>query len=132
MANPSGSNLVRVLARWDVIALAFGAMIGWGWIALTGQFIINAGSGGAMLAFVIGGAAIGVIGLTYAELASAMPQVGGALVYSYRALGHLPSFVCTWALVFGYVSVVAFAAVALPTVTQLVFPNYAVGHLWTI
>jgi amino acid transporter len=133
MTNAYGSNnLVRVLARWDVLALAFGAMIGWGWIALTGQFIVNAGSGGAMLAFAIGGAAIGLIGLTYAELASAMPQVGGAQVYSFRALGHLSSFVCTWALVFGYVSVVAFEAVALPTVAQLVFPNYAVGHLWTI
>lgn len=131
MTTASG-NLVRVLARWDVLALAFGAMIGWGWIALTGQFIHNAGSGGAMLAFVIGGAAIGVIGLTYAELASAMPQVGGAQIYSYRALGHLSSFVCTWALVFGYVSVVAFEAVALPTVVQLVIPGYAVGHLWTI
>lgn len=130
--NPTSGNLVRVLARWDVLALAFGAMIGWGWIALTGQFIHNAGSGGAMLAFVFGGAAIGVIGLVYAELAAAMPQVGGAHAYSYRALGHFASFLCTWALVFGYVSVVAFEAVALPTVVQLVFPSYSVGHLWTI
>ncbi len=131
MTNHS-SNMLRVLARWDVLALAFGAMIGWGWIALTGEFIGNAGSVGAMLAFVIGGAAIGLIGLTYAELASAMPHVGGAQVYSYRALGHFASFVCTWSLVFGYVTVVAFEAVALPTVVQFLFPNYAVGHLWTI
>ena len=44
---------VRVLARADVLALAFGAMIGWGWIVLTGSAILDGGSVGAMLAFVI-------------------------------------------------------------------------------
>ena len=29
------THLSRVLARKDVLALAFGAMIGWGWIVLT-------------------------------------------------------------------------------------------------
>ena len=51
-----------------------------------------------------------LVGLTYAELASAMPQVGGEHVYSYRALGHFASFFCTWAIALGYVSVVAFEA----------------------
>ncbi|WP_106478167.1 APC family permease [Phytohalomonas tamaricis] len=125
-------DLVRVLARKDVLALAFGAMIGWGWIVLTGKFIVEAGSLGAVVAFLIGGAAIVLVGLTYAELASAMPQVGGEHVYSYRALGHLASFICTWAIVLGYISVVAFEAVALPTVVQTLFPDYPVGHLWTI
>ena len=38
------AKLVRVLARGDVLALAFGAMIGWGWIVLTGTPIQSAGS----------------------------------------------------------------------------------------
>ncbi|WP_462381385.1 APC family permease [Pseudomonas sp. Marseille-QA0892] len=128
----NANELVRVLARKDVLALAFGAMIGWGWIVLTGKFIVEAGSIGAVIAFILGGAAIVLVGLTYAELASAMPQVGGEHVYSYRALGHFASFICTWAIVLGYISVVAFEAVALPTVVQTLFPNYPVGHLWTI
>ncbi|HDZ55050.1 MAG TPA: amino acid permease [Pseudomonas xinjiangensis] len=122
----------RVLARKDVLALAFGAMIGWGWIVLTGSWIQSAGSLGAITAFVIGGIAIVLVGLTYAELASAMPQVGGEHVYSYRALGHFPSFLCTWSIVLGYMSVVSFEAVALPTVVEHLFPGYAVGHLWTV
>ncbi len=73
-----------------------------------------------------------LVGLTYAELASAMPQVGGEHVYSYRALGHFASFLCTWAITLGYVSVVSFEAVALPTVVEHLFPNYAVGRMWTI
>ncbi|MCP1314428.1 APC family permease [Halomonas sp. 707D7] len=126
------AKLVRVLARGDVLALAFGAMIGWGWIVLTGTAIQSAGSLGAILAFIVGGFAIVLVGLTYAELASAMPKVGGEHVYSYRALGHWPSFLCTWAIILGYLSVVAFEAVALPTVVEYIAPNYAVGHLWTI
>ncbi|QEA38825.1 amino acid permease [Pistricoccus aurantiacus] len=124
--------LTRVLARTDVLALAFGAMIGWGWIVLTGSWIQSAGSLGAITAFLLGGLIIVLVGLTYAELASAMPKVGGEHVYSYRALGHFASFLCTWAITLGYVSVVAFEAVALPTVVEHLFPNYAVGHLWTL
>ncbi|QOR39943.1 APC family permease [Billgrantia diversa] len=126
------THLTRVLARKDVLALAFGAMIGWGWIVLTGSWIQSAGSLGAITAFLVGGLVIVLVGLTYAELASAMPQVGGEHVYSYRAMGHFASFLCTWAITLGYVSVVAFEAVALPTVVEHLFPNYAVGQMWNI
>ncbi|KGE78834.1 APC family permease [Halomonas salina] len=130
--NSDTTHLSRVLARKDVLALAFGAMIGWGWIVMTGNWIQSAGSLGAITAFLIGGAVIVLVGLTYAELASAMPQVGGEHVYSYRAMGHFPSFLCTWAITLGYVSVVSFEAVALPTVVEHLFPDYAVGQMWTI
>lgn len=130
--NSPHPELSRVLARKDVLALAFGAMIGWGWIVLTGNWIVSAGSVGAISAFLLGGLVIVLVGLTYAELASAMPQVGGEHVYSYRAMGHFASFLCTWAIVLGYISVVAFEAVALPTVVEYLFPSYSVGHLWTI
>lgn len=126
------SKLSRVLLGKDILALAFGAMIGWGWIVMTGSWIQSAGSLGAVTAFVIGGTAIILVGLTYAELAAAMPKVGGEHVYSYRALGHFPSFICTWAIVLGYMSVVSFEAVALPTVVEHLFPGYSVGYLWTV
>lgn len=125
------SKFARVIGAKDVIALAFGAMIGWGWVVLAGGWINDAGSVGALLAFVAGGIAIIMIGLVYAELASAMPQAGGEHVYSYRALGEVASFFCTWAIILGYVSVVAFEAVALPTVIEELWPGYKVGLLYT-
>jgi amino acid transporter len=76
--------------------------------------------------------AVVLVGFTYAELASAMPQVGGEHVYSQRALGESASFVCTWAILLGYVSVVAFEAVALPTVAEYLVPGFSRGYLWTI
>ncbi len=132
MSGQNRGELRRVLKGVDVLALGFGAMIGWGWIVLAGGWVLDAGSLGAVAAFFFGGIAMVLIGLIYAELASAMPRVGGEHVYSHKALGDVGSFVCTWAIVFGYASVVAFEAVALPTVVEYLAPNYKVGYLWTI
>ena len=122
----------KVLNKSDVFVLAFGAMIGWGWVVLSGQWIQTAGTLGAILAFVIGGIMVLFVGQTYAELTSAMPKCGGEHVFSYRALGRNASFVCTWAIILGYISVISFETVALPTVLQYLFPNYVKGYMYTI
>jgi amino acid transporter len=124
--------LTRILGRGDVLAVAFGAMIGFGWIVLTGGFLESAGTLGAALAFVIGGVVVAFVGLTYAELVSAMPSVGGEHNYALRALGCRPAFVTSWALVLGYVSVVAFEAVALPETMLYLFPDMLVGRMWSV
>ncbi|WFD11641.1 APC family permease [Tepidibacter hydrothermalis] len=122
----------RVLSKKDVLALAFGAMIGWGWIVLAGEWIKKAGSLGAAIAFILGGIMVLFVGLTYAELTSAMPECGGEHVFSHRALGENMSFICTWSIILGYISVVAFEAVALPTVVEYLFPNYVRGYMYTV
>jgi amino acid transporter len=128
----SEKRFIKTLGNRDVLALAFGAMIGWGWVVTTGLWITEAGSLGAILAFVIGGLLVTFVGLTYAELASALPLAGGEHVYSFKAMGRVASFVTTWAIILGYVSVVAFEAVALPTVFEFLIPNYSKGYLYTI
>lgn len=126
------TQFLRVLGRREVLALAFGAMIGWSWVVLSGTWITSAGTLGAIVAFLIGGAAILLIGLTYAELASALPFAGGEHVYSERALGSGASFICTWGIILGYVSVVTFEAVALPTVLDSLIPGLDRVFLWQI
>lgn len=122
----------RVLNKKDVFVLAFGAMIGWRWVVLSGEWILKAGTVGAMIAFALGGLMVLFVGLTYAELTAAMPKCGGEHVFSYRALGRNASFICTWAIVLGYISVVAFEAVAFPTVMQYLFPSYMKVHLYSV
>ncbi|MCT4592967.1 MAG: APC family permease [Anaeromicrobium sp.] len=126
------NNFERVLSRKDVLALAFGAMIGWGWVVLAGSWVEKAGALGAMIAFLFGGIMVLFVGLTYAELTSAMPKCGGEHVFSHRALGPNISFICTWAIILGYVSVVAFEAVALPTVVEYLFPHYIKFKMYSI
>ncbi len=124
--------LVKILGNKDVLSLAFGAMIGWGWVVTAGLWVTEAGSLGSILAFIIGGVLVVLIGLTYAELASSMPLAGGELIYSFKAMGRVASFITTWAIILGYVSVVAFEAVALPTVFEYLIPNYSKGYMYTI
>ncbi|GHT57142.1 amino acid permease [Spirochaetia bacterium] len=117
----------KVLNKGEVFALAFGAMIGWGWVVLAGDWIGQGGSVGAMIAFALGGLMVLFVGLTYAELTPAMPKCGGEFVFSMRAMGKFPSFICTWAIILGYVGVVAFEACALPTVVQYIIPAFGQG-----
>ncbi|MFG6115393.1 APC family permease [Halobacillus sp. MO56] len=124
--------LKKVLSKFDLLFLALGAMLGWGWVVLSGAWITSAGSMGAVIAFAIGGLLVVFVGLNYAEIASAMPKVGGEHAYVHRALGREMSFVASWAITLGYISVATFEAVALPTVVDYLLPNYQMGYLWTI
>lgn len=126
------SKFERVLSKKDIFSIAFGAMIGWGWVVMAGDWIKGAGTLGSIIAFIIGGIMVLFVGLTYAELTAAMPQCGGEHVFSLRALGKNGSFVCTWAIILGYVGVVAFEACAFPTVIQYIWPGFLKGYLYTI
>lgn len=132
MGGQSEGKLLQVLGRRDVLFLAFGAMIGWGWVVLAGEWIVSGGSIGAILAFVLGGLMVGFISLTYAELTTAMPKAGGGQVFSWRALGPNWSFACGWMMVLAYVAVVSFEAVAMPTVLEYLFPSYKMVYLWSV
>ncbi|MGM9648427.1 MAG: APC family permease [Butyricicoccaceae bacterium] len=126
------SKFNKVLGMSDVLVIAFGAMIGWGWVVSTGDWISTAGTIGAIFSFIIGGIMVFLVSLTYAELTSAMPQCGGEHVFSYRAMGPNASFICTWAIVLGYASVAAFEACAMPTVITYIFPNFLQGYMYTV
>ncbi|MGB1884414.1 MAG: APC family permease [Gammaproteobacteria bacterium] len=122
----------RVLKRRHAVALAFGAMIGWSWVLLSGIWIERAGAVGVVIAFLATGVAMILIALTYAELASAMPRVGGEHVYAERAFGRAISFICSWGILLGYVSVIAFEVVAFPYALSYLFPIINQGHLWQV
>ncbi len=132
MPEAPAPRFARVLKARAVLMLSFGAMIGWSWVLMTGHWVENAGSLGTLIAFGAGGLVIGFIGLTYAELASAMPKAGGEHVYTHAALGPHWSFVCTWALLMAYATVCVFESVALPTAVEYLAPGIRLGTLWTV
>ncbi|BCE11438.1 hypothetical protein RSC2_03234 [Bacillus paralicheniformis] len=68
----------KTMSQTDVLFLAIGAMLGWGWVVLSGDWISTAGFLGSTIAFIIGGILVILIGLTYAELSSAIPETGAA------------------------------------------------------
>jgi amino acid transporter len=125
-------SLLKVLGNWDALALGFGAMIGFGWVVLTGGWIGSAGTIGAVLAMVAGGVIMGVVGLTYAELTAAMPKAGGEHNFILRGMGPRWSFIGSWAITGGYVTIVAFEAVALPRTALYLFPGLNQIPLWEV
>lgn len=131
MEEKSGK-LQKILQTRDIVALAFGAAIGWAWVVLSGDWLMTGGTLGAILGFVIGGIMVLFVGMTYSELCPAMPRCGGEHVFSLRALGFNWSFVCSWALTLSYLGVVAFEAVSLPSVLSHLAPGMFNGYLYSV
>ena len=126
-------HLRRFLNRGDVLAVAFGAMVGWSWVVLAGEMIVRAGAVGSILAFGAGAVMVWLVGLTYAELSAALSRAGGELSFTFLAMGPVGAFVCGWTLVLAYVAVCAFEAVALPTVLGYLVPGFGTGDpLYTV
>ncbi|MGB0133561.1 APC family permease [Dokdonella sp.] len=120
---PHRPALRKVLGRFGFFALAFGSMIGVGWVTSIGSWLEQAGPGGAVLAFVVGGAVMLCIGLCYAELTPMLPVAGGEVAYAYKAFGTFKAFLVGWALAFGYVSISGFEAISIGRVLSFLIPS---------
>ena len=127
-----GHGFVRALGTVDALFIGFGAMIGFGWVVLTGEWLSGAGTMGAILAFVVGGIIMCFVGTVYSELVAAIPHAGGEHNYLIRAMGPQVSLFGSWAITGGYISVVMFEAVAVPKTALYLFPNLEFVKLWTI
>lgn len=127
-------SLEKSLNMKDVLALAFGTMIGWGWIMLAGSWVGNGGVLGAILAFAMGGVMALFVGMTYAELTPALPLAGGELVFSYRAMGYNASWFTGWMITLAYLGVAAWEGPALANALGFLFGGVLpdLGTLYTI
>lgn len=124
---PSGGEhravLKKELRRFGFFALAFGSMIGVGWVTAIGSWLSQAGPGGTIVAFLVGGGVMLCIGFCYAELTPMLPVAGGEVAYAYKAFGMSKAFVVGWTLAFGYVSISGFEAISIGRVLSYLFPS---------
>ena len=124
--------LKRVIGRLGFFSLAFGSMIGVGWITSLGSWFEKAGPLGAIAAFLIGGLVVLVIGLCYAEVTPMLPVAGGEVAYAYKASGTSMAFGVGWCLALGYLSVSAFEAGSIGMVLAYIEPSLQVGPLYEV
>jgi len=89
------------LGLLDATMIGMGAMIGAGIFVLTGLAAEIAGPA-AILVFVLNGVVTAFTGLSYAELASAIPKSGGGYAFVREIFDDLSSFVMGWMLWFAY------------------------------
>ncbi|PZU39026.1 MAG: amino acid permease, partial [Arsenicicoccus sp.] len=107
--------------QW-VWAVALGSAIGWGAFVLPQDLLGQAGPLGASLGLIIGGALMCVIAVSYGLLIRHFPVSGGEYAYAYTFFGRTHAFIAGWALVLGYVSIIALNASALALLFRRLLP----------
>jgi APA family basic amino acid/polyamine antiporter len=114
--------LGKQLKPRQFFSLAFGTIVGVGWILVLGQWLELAGPAGTLLAFAAGALLMMTIGVCYAELAALLPVSGGEVAYTYEIFGLKTSFAAGWALSLAYVAVTTFEAVSVGWIATTIFP----------
>jgi len=97
MPETSESPLRRDMGLWAAMSIVIGTVIGSGIFIVPKTMVLQVGSPGmVLLVWVFGGLLTLAGALTYAELASMMPEAGGEYVYLKEAYGPFSGFVYGW------------------------------------
>jgi len=82
MTANSNTKLARKLRLGDYFALAFGSMVGVGWLVLMDDWLGRGGPLGAILAFALGGVLLLPIGYVYGKWVERLPDAAGEAAYA--------------------------------------------------
>jgi basic amino acid/polyamine antiporter, APA family len=124
--------LQKSIGAAQFFTMSFGCIIGVGWIVALPAWLAQAGPGGAALAFVVGGLAMMLVGLCYAELATAFPVTGGEVAYAYALYGPGTSFVTGWFLALSSIATTAFEAISLGWILSAMVPGLDGPAVYTL
>ncbi len=91
----SKPGLVRAIGRWSLVALTVNSVIGSGVFGLPGTVAALLGRQ-SVVAVLVAGAAIGVIMMCTAEVASQFSEAGGPYLYARTVFGRLVGLVVGW------------------------------------
>ena len=73
------AHLARTLRLTDYFTLAWGSMVGVGWLVVMDDWLLRGGALGAVLGFAVGGVLLLPIGWVYGQLVAAMPVLTAKL-----------------------------------------------------
>ncbi len=117
------SHLARKLRLTDYFTLAWGTMVGVGWLVVMDDWLLRGGALGALLGFAIGGALLFPIGWVYGRLVAAMPDAAGEIAYTAAAFSRPFSFSTGWMMMLAYFIVCPWEAVAVGRIAGYIFPS---------
>lgn len=122
MDNGKAPALRRVMRAGDYFTLAFGSIVGVGWMILMEDWLKRGGPAGAMLGFLLGGVALIPVVWVYGRLAARLPEAGTEIAYAAAVYPAGMSFATGWAMVFANAIVCPFEAVAIGRVAGYAVP----------
>lgn len=126
------TTLARKLRLTDYFTLGWGSMVGVGWLVIMDDWLGRGGSLGALLGFVIGGAALLPIGWVYGQLVASMPDAAGEIAYTAAVFSRPVSFATGWMMTLTYFIVCPWEAVAVGRIAAYIFPWLDSGELYRI
>jgi APA family basic amino acid/polyamine antiporter len=114
--------LAHKLKLHDYFALAFGTMIGTGWLVLMDDWLGRGGPLGAILAFVLGAVILLPVGYVYGQWVRRLPDAAGEAAYTAQVFPPIVSYVTGWVMLLAYFAVCPWEAIALGKIAAYIFP----------
>jgi len=124
--------LARKLRLHDYFALAFGTMIGTGWLVLMDDWLGRGGPAGAALGFAIGGVILLPVGYVYGQWVKRLPDAAGEAAYTAQVFPPIVSFFTGWMMLLAYFIVCPWEAVALGKIAAYIFPSLDSFELYRV
>jgi len=124
--------LARKLRLVDYFALAFGTMVGVGWLVLMDDWLGRGGPLGAMLGFLLGGILLLPVGYVYGEWVKRLPDAAGEAAYTAQVFPPIVSNFAGWMMLLAYFIVCPWEAVALGKLAAYVFPSLNSVELYSV
>ena len=118
------------IGYFQFLSLGFGTIIGSAWVILLGNWLGEAGPGGAVLGFLCGAVIVMTIGACYAELTALLPEAGSEFIYAHRVYGRGVAFTVGWFLLLYLISVTVFEAIALAWIAEMLIPAWKSAPLY--
>ena len=117
------ATLARKLRLHDYFALAFGTMIGTGWLILMDDWLGRSGPLGAILGFVIGGILLLPVGYVYGQWVKRLPDAGSEAAYTAQVFPPIVSYFTGWMMLLAYFIVCPWEAVAVGKIAAYILPS---------
>src|SRR5580704_11326507 len=126
------ATLARKLRLTDYFALAFGTMVGVGWLVLMDDWLGRGGPAGAMLAFALGGSLLLPVGYVYGKWVQRLPDAAGEAAYTAQVFPPIVSYFTGWMMLLAYFIVCPWEAVAVGKLAAYIFPSLNSYELYRV
>jgi basic amino acid/polyamine antiporter, APA family len=124
--------LARKLKLHDYFALAFGTMIGTGWLVLMDDWLGRGGPLGAILGYALGGIILLPVGYVYGQWVKRLPDAAGEAAYTAQVFPPVVSYFTGWIMLLAYFIVCPWEAIALGKIAAYIFPSLNSFELYRI
>jgi basic amino acid/polyamine antiporter, APA family len=126
------TTLARQLRVADYFTLAFGTMVGVGWLVLMDDWLGRGGPLGATLGFALGGLILLPVGYVYGQWVQRLPDAAGEAAYTAQVFPPIVSHVTGWVMLLAYFIVCPWEAVAIGKVLAYMFPSLNSLELYSV